>query len=59
MKKVELDIVAIDELVTHFAQLGVAQDKALLGRRFAQFNRLFDEMNTVVNALKRREGDQR
>jgi hypothetical protein len=48
-----------DQLVERFAQIGVAQDKALLGRATSTFNRLFEQMGEVSNELRQREGDQR
>jgi hypothetical protein len=46
-------------LVERFANIGVEQDRALLGGQYSRFNRLYDQMATVVQELKEREGDQR
>jgi hypothetical protein len=49
----------IADLVERFAQIGVAQDQALLSGEIAKFNRLFERMGDVSNELKKRQGDQR
>jgi hypothetical protein len=59
MKDVELGAISSNDLVHRFAQIGVAQDRALLGGEIAKFNRLFQQMMDVTNELKKREGDQR
>ena len=59
MKRIQLSGVTTKDLVERFAQIGVAQDRALLGGEIAKFNRLFDQMTAVSNELKSREGDQR
>jgi ParB-like chromosome segregation protein Spo0J len=59
MRKVDLSGIGTADLVLRFAQIGVAQDEALLGGEIAKFNRLFDLMADVSNELKRRDGDQR
>ena len=59
MKRIELTNMKTDDLVSLFAQIGEAQDAALLGGEYAKFNRLYDRMAAVSNELKQREGDQR
>jgi uncharacterized protein YdcH (DUF465 family) len=59
MKRVELSDMTTTDLVERFAQIGVAQGKALLRGEHAKFNRLFDQMGDVSKELKRRDGDQR
>jgi hypothetical protein len=59
MKRIQLSDITTKDLVERFAQIGVAQDRALLGGEIAKFNRLFDQMADVSNELKSREGDQR
>jgi hypothetical protein len=59
MKRIQLSDMTTKDLVERFAQIGVAQDQALLGGEIAKFNRLFDQMADVSNELKSREGDQR
>lgn len=59
MKRIELTNMNTDDLVSLFAQIGEAQDEALLGGEYAKFNRLHDRMAAVSNELKQREGHQR
>lgn len=59
MKKPQLRERSTKDLVTLFAEIGRAQDKALLGNQIAKFNRLFDQMADVSFELKSRPGDQR
>jgi len=59
MKRIELTDMTTADLVERFAQIGVAQDQALLGGEIAKFNRLFDRMSDVSDELKSRQGDQR
>lgn len=59
IRRISLADISTDSLVERFAQIGVEQDRALLGGQIAQFNRLFDLMDDVSNELKAREGDQR
>ncbi|QBR70674.1 hypothetical protein CU048_04590 [Beijerinckiaceae bacterium] len=49
-----LDVLTIDQLVDRFAEIGIAQDKALLYDEHKKFNRLFNEMNEVDQELRRR-----
>jgi hypothetical protein len=59
MKRAKLADMTIADLAERFAQIGVAQDQALLAGETAKFNRLFRQMMDVANELKGREGDQR
>jgi hypothetical protein len=59
MKRVQLTEMTVADLVERFAQIGVAQDQALLSGDIGKFNRLFDRMGDVSNELKSRQGDQR
>jgi hypothetical protein len=59
MRRIALAEMTTTDLVERFAQIGVAQDRALLGGEIIKFNRLFDQMAAVSNELKSREGDQR
>lgn len=59
MKRAKLADMTIADLVERFAQIGVAQDQALLAGETAKFNRLFQQMMDAANELKKREGDQR
>src|SRR5436190_20032966 len=59
MKPVDLGATSSKDLVEHFTEIVVAQDRALLGGVTTKFNRLFRQMMDVANELKGREGDQR
>jgi hypothetical protein len=59
MKQSKLEQMSIDQLLDHFAAIGVAQDQALLENAIGKFNRLFDQKIAVVTELKSRHGDQR
>lgn len=50
---------SIDQLVERFAEIALAQDKALLMDEIATFNRLFNQMDAIKTELKSRAGDQR
>ncbi|HEY0330228.1 MAG TPA: DUF2019 domain-containing protein [Rhodopseudomonas sp.] len=50
---------SVEARVARFAEIGLAQDAALLGAEYAKFRRLFDRMQQVSAELKRRPGDQR
>lgn len=54
MKRVDLQKLSVDELVDRFAEIGRAQDQALLGSRVAEFNKLFDQMEDVDLELRAR-----
>jgi hypothetical protein len=59
MKQIELGAMSSHDLIDRFAQIVVAQDRALLGGEITKFNRLFRQMMDIANELKGREGDQR
>lgn len=59
MKKATLASLETKDLVERFAQIGRAQDQALLGGQITKFNRLFDQMADISKELKGRPGDQR
>jgi hypothetical protein len=59
MKQTDLSKVPIEYLVAPFAEIGVAQDRALLGGQTAKFKHLFKQMVELSNGLKERDGDQR
>ena len=59
MKRAKLGDMTTADLVERFAQIGVAQGKALLQGEHAKFSRLFDQMGDVSKELKSRDGDQR
>jgi UTP-glucose-1-phosphate uridylyltransferase len=54
MRKPNLKEMTIDQLVERFAEIGIAQDDALWGSKYAMFNRLFDQMNEVDEELRSR-----
>jgi hypothetical protein len=54
-----LEVLTTQELTERFAELGVAQDDALLRDRFQKYNTLFDQLEAIANELKRRPLDQR
>ena len=54
-----LELLTVDQLVDRFAEIGVAQDEALLYDEHKRFNRLFSEMNEVDQELCRRGLDAR
>lgn len=53
MKKMLRDQ-TVDQLVGRFAEIGVAQDQALLYGEYKKFKRLFNEMNEVDQELRKR-----
>jgi hypothetical protein len=59
MKRIQLSALSSKNLVERFAQIVVAQDRALLGGEITKFNHLFRQMMDVANELQGREGDQR
>ncbi len=59
MMPVNVKKMSVAELVDLFAAIGIDQDKALLMDEISKFNRLYGQMDTVRNELKRRPGDQR
>ena len=48
-----------EQLVERFKAIALEQDKALQFDQTAKYNRLYGDMDIVVNELKRRPGDQR
>lgn len=59
MKKMNSADMTTKDLVDRFAQIGRAQDQALLGGQIAKFNRLYDQMAEISKELKGRPGDER
>ena len=57
MKQGKLQGMTVDQLVQRFTAIALDQDKALLRRVYARFNRLIDDMEAVEEELKM--GDQR
>ena len=59
MKRLKLQCMTANQLLERFTAIGIEQDQTLLRRRYAKFNRLFDEMVAIEDELKTRDGDQR
>lgn len=60
MKKPDkLQDMTVEQMVERFVAIALDQDKALLRREHARFNRLFDKMEAVEDELRSRDGDQR
>jgi hypothetical protein len=59
MTRSKLATMTITELLARFADIGIAQDRALLENEIRKFNRLYDQNQVVVEELKSRPGDQR
>ena len=59
MKRLKLQDMTANQLLECFTAIGIEQDQTLLRRRYAKFNRLFDEMVAIEDELKTRDGDQR
>lgn len=59
MKKINVHTATEDQLVGYFADICVEQDDALLREDIGMVNRLFDRLEEVELALKKRDGDQR
>jgi len=57
MTKVNLKDMTIDQLVGRFADIGMAQDEALLHDAFATFDRLYHQMDAVDGELRARGQD--
>ncbi|MCR4266095.1 DUF2019 domain-containing protein [Nitratireductor sp. ZSWI3] len=49
----------VKELIERFAEIGVAQDEALLDNETAKFNKLYREKIAIETELRDRPGDQR
>ena len=54
MRQADLKSMTVDQLVDRFAEIGVAQDQALLYDEIGKFNRLFDQMHLVDIELRAR-----
>ena len=49
----------VDQLVSRFSEIGIAQDEALLKGAVDRFNHLYDQKVIIVTELKSRSGDKR
>ncbi len=54
MRQADLKSITVDQLVDRFAEIGIAQDQALLYDEYKRFNRLFNQMNDVDQELRKR-----
>ena len=59
MTQIDLKSLSTDQLLEHFASIGVEQDKADEAEDNAKYERLFKQMSAIQNELKSRPGDQR
>jgi Domain of unknown function (DUF2019) len=59
MKPLALEKLTVDQLVERFAEIGGAQDRALLYDERKKFNSLFSQMNEVDQELRSRGLDAR
>jgi hypothetical protein len=59
VKKPDLSTLADEQLVNRFAEIAIAQDRALLESRTAKFRKLYREMDAVDNELRGRGADAR
>ncbi len=59
MNKRALQSLTGNELVERFASIALDQDKAIFNEDNRSYNRLFDQMEQVIDELKVRPGDQR
>jgi hypothetical protein len=54
MNQIKLSDMSTDQLLARFAEIGVAQDEALLDEDYVAFNSLYDQMNEVDRELRTR-----
>lgn len=59
MTQISAEKMSVEQLVERFFLIAVEQDKALKTDKIAKYNRLFGDLRSVVDELKRRSGDQR
>ncbi|QBR70675.1 hypothetical protein CU048_04595 [Beijerinckiaceae bacterium] len=52
MRQTDVKSLTVDQLVGRFAEIGVAQDQALLYAEIRKFNKLFDQMRAVDDELR-------
>jgi hypothetical protein len=50
---------SVEQLVERFKAIALEQDKALQSDQISKYNRLYGDMDIVINELKGRPGDQR
>ena len=59
MRQSTLKSMTTEQLVDRFAEIGVAQDEALLYDEIGKFNQLFDQMHAVDDELRARGPESR
>jgi hypothetical protein len=59
MKRFDVRVATVADLVDRFTAVCVEQDNALLEDNISKFNRLYDRMIEITQELKSRPGDQR
>jgi len=59
MKQAKLEKMTTDQLVTRFAEIGIAQDQAELMGEIGKFNRLYRQMDATEKELRRRGREAR
>jgi phage pi2 protein 07 len=59
MKHARLQAMTVDELVDRFAEIGIAQDQALLYNEISKFTKLYWQMKDVDTELRGRGDDAR
>lgn len=59
MKTGDIKNMTVPDLIERFAEICIAQNETLLDNETSEFNRLFDQMQDLVNELRSRPGDQR
>ena len=59
MRQIDLETVAVEDLVALFTDVAVKQNTALEAIRSAEYNRLYRLMERIEAQLRSREGDQR
>ncbi len=59
MKQATLEKMTTDQLVTRFAEIGIAQDQAELMGEIGKFNRLYRQMDATEKELRRRGREAR
>ena len=59
MKQAKLEQMTTDQLVTRFAEIGIAQDQAELMGEIGKFNNLYRQMDATEKELRRRGREAR
>jgi hypothetical protein len=59
MKRRNIQQMTIDQLVERFAEIGIAQEQAILYDEHGKYNRLYKQMDAVDNELRARGPEAR